>query len=160
MRPGGSTPDVPLRTPSLYRTQTDTRRRVRNLERRVASFPAGDGTINCEFDGRGTYLQPGTQLDFVCDFDATITEWRILADTSGDLEIDVWKATFASFPPSSGDSITASDKPTLSSAASASDTSLTGWTTSINAGDVIRLNIDSCSGISRACLVLSITRTG
>ena len=56
--------------------------------------------------------------------------------TSGSIVIDVWKDTYANFPPTVADTITASAKPTLSSATKSDDTTLTGWTTAVTAGDV------------------------
>ena len=88
------------------------------------------------------------------------TAARLLADNTGSMVVDIWKDTYANYPPTaSPDSITASAKPTLSSAIKSEDTTLTGWTTSISAGDTLRFNVDSCSGITRAVLVLTVTRT-
>ncbi len=57
-----------------------------------------------------------------------------------------------------GDTITASAKPTLSSADHNSDATLTGWTTSVAAGDVIGFKVDSVATITRATLLLKVTR--
>jgi hypothetical protein len=73
--------------------------------------------------------------------------------------LDLWKDTYANFPPTAGDSVTASAKPTLSAASKAEDSTLTGWTTSLAAGDYLRVNVDSVATITRVTLALSISRT-
>ena len=56
------------------------------------------------------------------------------------------------------DTITASAKPTVSAANKATSTTLTGWTTSLSAGDVLIANVDSTSGLGRARLYLHVRR--
>jgi hypothetical protein len=106
-------------------------------------------------DGLGT----GVLGDVLIPFNATITEWTLLADDTGSTVVDIWKATYANFPPVVGDSITASAKPTISSSNKGQSSTLTGWTTAITAGDTLRFNIDSVSGISKLTIVLKIDRT-
>ncbi len=97
----------------------------------------------------------GFRVPFAC----TITGWYLTADASGSLVIDIWKDTYANFPPTSGDTITASAKPTLSSAIKAYSTTLTGWTTSIAEGDYLIINVVSCTTCKEASLSLMVTRT-
>src|SRR5690606_24282463 len=73
------------------------------------------------------------QIDFAC----TITGVTLLADQAGDAVVDIWLDSLANFPPTNADSITSATPPTLSNAASYEDTTLSGWTTSISAGDVL-----------------------
>jgi exosome complex RNA-binding protein Csl4 len=82
-----------------------------------------------------------------------------MADTTGSIVLDLRKDAFTAFPPTSGDSIVASAPPTLASADHASDTVLAGWTTTINAGDVVRAHVVSCTGITRIALALKVTTT-
>lgn len=89
----------------------------------------------------------------------TITGWVIAADASGSCVIDIWKDTLANFPPTVADTITASAKPTLSAARTASSSSLTGWTTSVAAGDWLIFKVDSASSITEVVVVLTVTRT-
>jgi hypothetical protein len=83
----------------------------------------------------------------------------LLADQSGSIVVDIWKASYASYPPVVGNSITASAKPTISSATKATDATLTGWSTSITAGDTLRYNVDSASTVTRVLVSLKITKT-
>lgn len=89
----------------------------------------------------------------------TITKWSLLGDVSGSIVLDIWKDTYANFPPTVADTITASAKPTISSDIKAESSTLTGWTTAVDAGDIFIINVDSCTSITRATLMLEITLT-
>ncbi len=92
-------------------------------------------------------------------FAMTITAARIVADASGSAVVDVWKDTYSNFPPTVADTITASAKPTLSSAQKSQDTTLTGWTTSVSAGDWIAFKLESMSTATKVVVTLTGTRT-
>jgi hypothetical protein len=65
----------------------------------------------------------------------------------------------ANFPPTfEADAITASARPALSGAATASSSTLTGWTTTVVAGDVLRFYLTSASTLSRLTCVLNYSR--
>lgn len=111
-------------------------------------------------DGGGSALTTGVKGDKRCDITGTIIRWTIECDQSGSMVWDIWKKQFvANSPPTVANTITASAKPTLTTAQSATGTSLTGWTTAVTAGDTFRFNIDSISTVTRAVLSLTIRRT-
>lgn len=92
-------------------------------------------------------------------FNCTITAWTIIASQSGSIVIDIWKDTLANYPPTVGDTITASAKPTITADTDATSSTLTGWTTTITAGDVLYFNVDSVSSIQNATIILTVTKT-
>lgn len=104
-----------------------------------------------------TEIADGIYVDFNLPVGGTFTRWRILATrfvgaaTSGSLVVDLWATDLANFPPTVADSITTS-KPTLTDDVSAEDTTITDWTETFSAGDVFRLNVDSCTDVA-LCLV-------
>lgn len=110
-------------------------------------------------DGGGAAITTGVKGDLLIPFACTITAATLLADQTGSIVIDVWTDSYANFPPTVADTITASAKPTLSSAAKSQDTTLTGWTKTITAGQLLRFNVDSASTVTRVTLALSVTRT-
>lgn len=122
-----------------------------SLPQRVIMFVIGDGIA-----------EPSTGVagDMWIPFACTINEVVLLADQSGDVVVDIWKDSYANFPPTDADSITASAPPTISSSDKSDDSTLTGWTTSISAGDTLRFNVDSVSTISRVTVQLKVTLTG
>jgi len=110
-------------------------------------------------DGGGSAISTGIKGDIEIPFACTIERVELLADQSGSIVIDIWKDTYANFPPLVADTITASAKPTLSAATKSEDATLTGWTTSVAAGDILRFNVDSASTVTRVTLTLRLKRT-
>ena len=110
-------------------------------------------------DGGGSAITTGVKADLLIPYACTITAARLLADQSGSIVVDIWKDTYANFPPTVGDTVTASAKPTLSSAQKYEDTTLTGWTTALAAGDYLRFNVDSATSVQRVTLAITITRS-
>ena len=128
-----------------------------------ARLPARSGAVGIVIDGGGTVLTTGVKGFVEVPFACTITAATLLSTdasvTSGSIVIDVWKDTYAAYPPVVGDSITASAKPTLSSATKSRDTTLTGWTTAIAAGDVLGFSVTSVSLLTRVTLTLTVQVT-
>jgi hypothetical protein len=110
-------------------------------------------------DGGGSTITTGIKGDLQLDFGCTINSATLLADQTGSIVVDIWKNTYANYPPTVANTITASAKPTLSSAAKSTDATLTGWTTSIASGDTIRYNVDSVTTVTRVVVVLKVTKT-
>lgn len=115
--------------------------------------------IGITVDGGGTALTTGLKGFKSFPVAGTITAVRLLADQAGSIVIDIWKDTFANYPPTVADTITAAAKPTISATDKAEDTTLSGWTTSVAAGDVFGFNIDSIATITRITLELTIVVT-
>lgn len=119
--------------------------------------------VSVTFDGGGGVLTTGAKNVVVIPFNGTITGWTILecSDTpiAGSIVVDVWKDTYANYPPVVGDTITGSEKPTLSTVTKNQDLVLSTWTTAVTSGDILRFNIDSCSLCTRVTLTILITRT-
>jgi hypothetical protein len=114
--------------------------------------------IELILNGNGYVLTTGVKAYLEVPFACTITAVVMLADVVGSMIVDIWKDTYANAPPTDADSITSATPPTLSSALKSTDTTLTGWTTSLAAGDVLAFNIDSASLISRVTISLKIAR--
>lgn len=115
--------------------------------------------IGITIDGGGAPPTTGVKGYAYVPFGCTITAVTLLADQSGSCVIDIWKIAYASFPPLVANTITASDLPTLSSASHSQDTTLTGWTKSISAGDTLAFNVNSASTLTRVTLTLTVTKT-
>ena len=116
-------------------------------------------SIGCVFDGGGSAIAVDSYVDVSIPYACTINSNVMLADQSGSIVIDVRKDTYTNFPPAGADSICASAKPTISGAAKSTDTTLTGWSTTITAGDTIRFYVESCTTITKCTLVLKVTKS-
>lgn len=110
-------------------------------------------------DGGGSTITTGIKGDIAVDFGGTITQVTMLADQSGSIVVDIWKDTYANYPPTDADSITSSTPPTISSTTKSKDSTLTSWITTITAGDTIRFNVDSVTSITRVVVIIRVTRT-
>lgn len=113
-------------------------------------------------DGGGVALTPGLKGFLEVPFNCTISQGTLLADQSGSVVIDIFKCTFSAFAPPthpvSADKITASAPLTISSATKVQDATLTGWTTSLTAGDILGFNVNSATTITRVTASLKATR--
>lgn len=128
------------------------------------AFAGGGGDTSGQFivgfDAGAFLLVAGKQQDVRAPFTGTITRWTIVGDAVGACDIDIWLTAAADPPtiPVVGDSITAGLPPSMSGAVTATSATLTGWTTAVNAGDLLRFNLNSVSGLSRVLLVVAYSR--
>jgi hypothetical protein len=91
-------------------------------------------------------------------YNGTITGWQVIGDVAGNGVIDIWK-TASGIIPTVANSITGSEKPTLTAQQINSDLNLTTWTTtSITVGDIIAINLDSASSLSKIWLTVFTTK--
>lgn len=109
--------------------------------------------------GDGVNVISGTaQAMLQVPFSATIVAARLLLKESGDLVIDVWKDTYANYPPTDIDSICSGVEPTASSAIKYENLTLSGWTTSITSGDCLTFYVDSAATVTQATIVLELEK--
>lgn len=125
----------------------------------TASFVPSTAGIMYIIDGGGFSLTTGVKGDLSIPFNCTINSWRLLADQSGSITMDVWKDTYGNYPPIAADSITGSAQISITNNAKNESSTLTGWTTNITAGDTLRFYISSVSTITRVMLTLNVTRS-
>lgn len=117
------------------------------------------GCITYVIDGGGSAITTGIKGDFSVPAGCTITSVTALADQSGSIVVDIWKDTYANFPPTDADSITSAAPVTISSATKATDSTLTGWTKTLSAGDTLRFNVDSATTVTRVTIEIRVTKT-
>jgi hypothetical protein len=124
----------------------------------VGASVGGNKTLTFIFSGNGSVPSTG-QYGFVIRpaTGGTIVRASIFGDVSGSAVVDIKKSTYANFPTVS--SITASAKPTLSSAQKNEDSTLTGWTTSFAARDCFVGVLDSVSTITVVTVIIEYTPT-
>jgi len=125
-----------------------------DIKSRIAAGEIRDLTFI--IDGGGSAITTGQKGHLEIPFKCEIQQVTLLADQSGSIVIDIWKDTYANFPPTVADTITASAKPTLSSAQKYQNSTLTGWTKTINAGDILAFNVDSASTLTRVTISLKV----
>ena len=114
------------------------------------------GSFGITIDGGGNVITTGVKGYVEIPYNCTINSWTLTSDVSGSCVIDVWKDSYVNYPPT--DTIAGSEKPTLSSAIKNQDDNLTGWTTSVTAGDIIGFNVESASTVTRVNLSIKVTK--
>ena len=108
----------------------------------------GDGSVA---------ITTGTKGYITVPFACTIQSWRVIADQSGSIVVDVKRATYSAFPTMG--SIAGTELPTLSTAQKNEDTTLSTWTTSLAAGDIIEFVVNSATTVTRVNLSIKAVRT-
>jgi hypothetical protein len=105
----------------------------------------------------GAPISTGIKSDLFIPFACVITQVTLLADQVGSVVLDIWKNTFANYPPVVANSITASAKPTLASAVKSQNNTLVGWITALASGDTLRFNVISAATITRLYVGIDVT---
>ena len=114
-------------------------------------------TITVVVDGGGSVITTGVKAYLQINVPVTILSWTILGQdgVSGAIKFDIWSDTYAAFPPTVLDTITASAKPEITaSGTNATSATLTGWTTTIPAGNVLGFNVDTVASLTKVILEL------
>lgn len=116
-------------------------------------FIIGDGV-----NPVGTGIQGYIEVPFSCE----ITVGTLLADQTGSVVVDIYKCSYIDFAPGThpvpADSITASAPLTISSAVKSQDSTLTGWTKTINAGEILAFAVNSAATITRVTVSLKVSK--
>jgi hypothetical protein len=110
--------------------------------------------IGITIDNGLTDITTGVKGYCVIPYSGLIKSWSMVASGSGSIVIDVWKANGSI--PTVANTITGTEKPTLSSQQMSQDSNLTTWTTAIGAGDVVGYSVDSCSNIKKLTLTIEV----
>ena len=100
----------------------------------------------------GSAITTGKKGHFEIPFAIEIEGWTILGDQAGSIVVDVNRSTFAGFPTLT--SIAGTELPTLASAQKNQDLTLTTWTTTIAAGDVLEFEVDSAATVQRVTVAI------
>ena len=116
-------------------------------------------SVGAILDGGGSAVPANTIVYVRVPFACTINEFTILADQSGSITVKVYKDTYANYPPIAADDISNGGL-AVTTATKATDTTLTSWTTTIAAGDVLAFtNTTAATTITRVTCQLKVTRT-
>lgn len=131
----------------------------------AANLPANIKICGIEFniDGGGVAIATGLKMGLEIPFACTITRATLLgvlpASTNGSIVVDIWKDTYANHPPTVAKNICSATPPTIVTAQKAQDSTLTGWTTAITAGDILFINVNSCTTFTAVVLSLRVSKT-
>jgi len=107
-------------------------------------------------DGGGAEIAVGEHGHLRIPFKCEIQKVTLLADQTGSIVIDIWKDTYGNYPPTVADTITAAAIPTIVAGVKDEDDTLTNWTKTINAEDILAFNVNSVTDIERVMILLEV----
>ncbi len=114
--------------------------------------------MNFIIDGGGSVITTGVKGDVLIPFGTRILAAYLLADQSGSIKLDIWKAVYNNYPPTDADTITGGQEPEISSTdkwSSGEDNAImAAWDRDIKFLDTLRINVDSVTTITRVTLAL------
>jgi len=123
----------------------------------VENAASSEGTITYIFNGFGGTIVAGYQYDYlIVPFSCSIQNWYAVSDVVGSTEIDIWRANGAI--PTASDSIVGGNYITFTSQQINSDSTLLGWTSSLNPGDILNFDVRSASLMASLTIVMKILK--
>lgn len=119
-------------------------------------------SLEWTIDGTGATINSRIWGTLTVPFDATITGASLSADQTGSITVDIWKCTYAEYDPPTvptvSNSICGGAPPAISSAKKAT-ASISAWTTTLIAGDILTFYVPSPStAITRVTLNINLVR--
>ena len=116
-------------------------------------------SANVIIDGGGALITTGQKVKLFFDFAVVIEAWTALGNTTGSAVMELWRDSYTNYPPNSADKITASAPISIpSNSTKAASEALTGWSTSISAGDVLTVNLNTIENFTQITLDLRLRR--
>lgn len=120
-----------------------------------------EGSITFVIDGGGIDITTGIKGFIEAPFSGTITNVKLFADLSGDIEIDIYKDTFDNYDPTVNptDSICAnSTNPIIMTGQIKQIADLTGWTRQFAKGDIFYFGVNSATTVTRVTIAITVDR--
>lgn len=111
-------------------------------------------TVNYVVDSGSIAMLPGDKGTVSIDVNGTIENLTIFSDQVGNLTLDILKSDFDTFPTFT--SIVGGVYPSFTNGQKIRDDNLTGWTTAVAAGDVIKFQVVGVSDINRFTVSLKL----
>ncbi len=118
------------------------------------------GSLQFVIDGGGVALVSGAKGDIIVPWNCKLTNLNLFSDQSGgSVRVDVWRDSFANFPPTSGDTIAASGVPLISGTIRntySGTAALSGWVTAFNRDDVLSFVVHSGATMTRVTVAMQV----
>jgi len=112
--------------------------------------------ISCYVEASPDIASTGFKASRIIAYNCEIDEWYVIAGSSGTMQWDIKKSSFASYP-STSSIVYGTDYPKITAQSKNSNTAVSSWT-SLNAGDVIEFYITSNTDVTSVGVFLKIRR--
>lgn len=116
------------------------------------------GSFGININNGSSVISTGFKGYVKIPYNGVINSWTIMGSVSGSVTIDIWKDSENNFPPTSADTITGGNYPSLSNQYINSDNVLTGWITGFSTNDIFAFNVLSASGVTNINLTINVTK--
>ena len=110
-------------------------------------------------DGGGTVLSTGVKGYLVAPFDCTIVGVELEADAAGYIQVDIYKDTYANFPPTALDDIVGATPPILNGADKYQDMAVSDWITAVSYGDILGFHVMSATNMTKLTITLYVEKS-
>jgi hypothetical protein len=94
----------------------------------------------------GTAITTGPAGDIEVPFNALLQEVTMFGGPTGSIIVEIWKDTYANFPPTVADAIYSSTPPIINNGIKSKDSTLASWGTTFTSGDILRFNVTGGTG--------------
>ncbi len=111
-------------------------------------------TINYIVDSGSFSMLPGNKGSVTLDVSGVIESLTIFSDQQGDLTLDIQKSNYTNFPNFS--SIVGGVYPQMTNSRKIKDDTLSGWDSSIVAGDILTFDVIAVNNINRFLISLKL----
>lgn len=133
----------------------------------VSGLPLLTNAIGCTFSGGGSALTPGAVVYSIVPYDCKIIGAYMVGVPSGSAVIEVEQCSQTAFDggathPVSGDKITSSTPPTITTSTkngNTGDTTLSSWNVYLTNQNVVAFSVTSCTTITNLTLALRVTHS-
>lgn len=113
-------------------------------------------SINCVIDGGGAAITTGQRGFIEVPFNCILDSWSIYLDATDNIDIEIWKTTYANFPPTSANTINTGTYQVVTDIRAQG--SVFDVTDTINAGDILVFNVSTVSTATLATMSLKATK--
>ena len=106
----------------------------------------------------GEVITTGVKGYLRVPFPCIIDRVTLTADQNGSIQVDIWRSSYAAFPPTDASSITGGNEPKITAGSKSEDATLTGWSKSLDEGDILAFNVDNAATITRLTVNLHVRK--
>jgi hypothetical protein len=121
------------------------------------SWHAPYAAIGARLTGsRGAAIRPGFKGYQPVPFDCSLVGAVLMADQAGSIVFDIYRSSFAAFPPKKTDTLISLSayRPSLANQQVNADLALFGWQTALTEGDVLGFDVLSATVLTSVTLTL------
>ncbi len=122
-----------------------------------------NAVIGAVFNGGGSVITTPLTVDLHLAYYAKILTYTLTGFPAGTATVLLQNCAYANYNggvthPSTGDDITGGNNAVITSSAKAQDTTLSGWSTTLNTDSILRIQLSSCSVFTNLSLALQVSK--